>query len=232
MTVAAAGESPTPPATRYTLAVRALCEFTAKQGDLDFRFTPSPTAQEGTAGHAWVTSSRPAYYQREVVLRADHGLLQVRGRADGYDPRANQLQEIKTYRGDLHAMPTNHRALHWAQVKIYGAMLCRDRKLDHIDLALVYFDVSTQRETILVEPHSAQHLQVYFETQCERFLEWAQREMAHRARRDAALIDLEFPHATFHAGQHQLSRAVFRAARSERPCQVIILRDHDQAFEM
>ncbi|CAM5276656.1 PD-(D/E)XK endonuclease-like domain-containing protein (Fragment) OS=Stutzerimonas stutzeri OX=316 GN=LO50_18700 PE=4 SV=1 [Stutzerimonas stutzeri] len=38
----------------YRIAVRALCEFTAKQGDLDLRFTPSPTALEGIAGHAQV----------------------------------------------------------------------------------------------------------------------------------------------------------------------------------
>ena len=44
----------------YTVAVRALCEFTAKVGDLDLRFTPSPTAQEGIAGHAVVTSRRGA----------------------------------------------------------------------------------------------------------------------------------------------------------------------------
>ena len=42
---------------QYTVAVRALCEFTAKTGDLDLRFTPSPTAQEGIAGHAVVTAS-------------------------------------------------------------------------------------------------------------------------------------------------------------------------------
>ena len=34
----------------YTVAVRELCEFTAKQGDLDLRFTPAPTALEGMAG--------------------------------------------------------------------------------------------------------------------------------------------------------------------------------------
>lgn len=34
----------------YRIAVRALCEFTAKVGDLDLRFTPSPTALEGIAG--------------------------------------------------------------------------------------------------------------------------------------------------------------------------------------
>ncbi|EPN67268.1 Uvs006, partial [Pseudomonas syringae pv. actinidiae ICMP 19101] len=31
------------PPARYAVAVRALCEFTAKVGDLDLRFTPSPT---------------------------------------------------------------------------------------------------------------------------------------------------------------------------------------------
>jgi len=46
----------------YTVAVRALCEFTAKQGDLDLRFTPTPSAQEGVAGHVTVTSRRPAGY--------------------------------------------------------------------------------------------------------------------------------------------------------------------------
>ena len=27
----------------YSVAVRALCEFTARAGDLDSRFTPAPT---------------------------------------------------------------------------------------------------------------------------------------------------------------------------------------------
>ena len=50
-------------AATYTVAVRALCEFTAKTGDLDLRFTPSPTAQEGIAGHALVTSRRDEDYE-------------------------------------------------------------------------------------------------------------------------------------------------------------------------
>ncbi|HHW2280169.1 ATP-dependent DNA helicase, partial [Pseudomonas aeruginosa] len=85
----------------YQVAVRALCEFSAKRGDLDLRFTPSPSALEGIAGHTLVTSRRPAHYQREVALDGRYRHLQVRGRADGYDPQANCLEEIKTHRGDL-----------------------------------------------------------------------------------------------------------------------------------
>ena len=58
----------------YTVAVRALCEFTAKQGDLDLRFTPSPSAQEGIAGHALVASRRGEHHLSEVSVSGRHGL--------------------------------------------------------------------------------------------------------------------------------------------------------------
>jgi hypothetical protein len=99
----------------YTVAVRTLCDFAAKQGDLDLRFTPSPTAQEGTAGHRTVASRRQAGYRAEVSLKASHKHLVVRGRADGYDVARGVLEEVKTFKGDLARMPENHRHLHWAQ---------------------------------------------------------------------------------------------------------------------
>ena len=108
-------------APTYTIAVRELCEFTAKQGDLDLRFTPGPSAQEGIAGPAMVASRRGGRYQSEVSLSGTHGALRVRGRADGYDPDKGLLEEIKTHRGDLSRQPANHRHLHWAQAKISGA---------------------------------------------------------------------------------------------------------------
>ena len=83
------------PTPRYTVAVRTLCEFTAKAGDLDLRFTPSPTGQEGVAGHGVVTSRRGPGYEAEVALSGDFNGLRVRGRADGYNPVTNRLEEIK-----------------------------------------------------------------------------------------------------------------------------------------
>src|ERR1700757_3890665 len=98
----------------YTIAVRALCEFTAKCGDLDLRFTPGPSAQDGIAGHATVRAKRKAGYQSGVSVNGEYKQLRVRGRADGYEPHKRQIEEIKTYRGDLGKMPDNHRQLHWA----------------------------------------------------------------------------------------------------------------------
>ena len=199
---------------KYLVAVRALCEFTAKQGDLDLRFTPAPSAQEGIAGHALVASRRDDSYQVEVGLEAEYKSLRVRGRADGYDPEKNQLEEVKTYRGDLHAMPENRRNLHWAQVKVYGWLLCQQKGLTEINLALVYFDINSLQETPLTELYSAASLREFFEALCEPFLFWARREMAHRSARDTALTALRFPHDSFRPGQRELAEAVYKTAQA------------------
>lgn len=204
------------PDQQYVVAVRALCDFTAKLGDLDLRFTPSPSALEGMLGHRAVAARRPAHYQTEVSLSGDYKALRVRGRADGYDPELVQLEEIKTFRGDLDAMRGNHRHLHWAQLKVYGHLLCRKEGLPRVKLALVYFNIATQDETLLTESCAAEDLQVHFEDQCERFLAWARQELAHRAARDKALRSLPFPHAAFRAGQRELAEAVYKSASSGR----------------
>jgi len=200
----------------YTIAVRALCEFTAKVGDLDLRFTPSPTAQEGMAGHATVTSRRDDDYQREISLCGDFGPVHVRGRADGYDPARRQLEEIKTYRGELDAMPANHRQLHWAQARIYGHLLCQQLNLPMLRVALVYFDIASQKETVMHEECTAEALRLFFEQHCALFLDWAEQELAHRASRDAQLASMTFPHADFRPGQRQLAEAMYKA--SSRGC--------------
>ncbi|MCG7601232.1 ATP-dependent DNA helicase [Halomonas sp. McH1-25] len=209
-----AGEVDNTPA--YSVAVRSLCEFTAKAGDLDLRFTPSPSALEGIAGHAVVAARRSAGYQREIALNGEYGQLRIRGRADGYDPERNQLEEIKTFRGDLERMPANHRALHWAQAKVYGALLCRERDLSEVRLALVYFDIVSQREHVLSEMHDAASLQAFFIDQCQRFLAWAGQERSHRQVRDQALGTLRFPYPDFRRGQRSLAETVYKAASTGR----------------
>ncbi|MCS0582707.1 ATP-dependent DNA helicase [Massilia pinisoli] len=201
---------------RYVVAVRALCEFTAKQGDLDLRFTPSPMAQEGIAGHAVVASRRGEHYRSEVPLEGDWGPLHVRGRADGYDPDRNLLEEVKTYRGQFTSVPDNHRHLAWAQLRVYGHLLCTELDLADVNLALVYFDIGSQQETVLSETRTRAELAALFDDQCRQFVAWAERELAHRAARDAGLTALRFPHAGFRPGQRQLAEAIFRANAGKR----------------
>ena len=200
----------------YTVAVRELCEFTAKHGDLDLRFTPAPTAQQGMAGHAVAAARRGAGYRSEVPLTGQHLNLRVRGRCDGFDPASRRLDEVKTFKGSLERQPAVQRHLHWAQAKVYGWLLCQQEGWSALDVALVYLDIGSQQETVLVEHCSAQHLQDHFEQHCARFLLWAEQQLAHRTARDTALQALAFPFGDFRTGQRPLAEAVYRAAQGGR----------------
>jgi len=200
----------------YTVAVRALCEFTAKVGDLDLRFTPSPSAQEGMLGHRTVASRRSTNYQSEVALEGHYQQLTVRGRADGYDPDRTVLEEVKTYRGDLDAQPANHRQLHWAQAKVYGWLMCSQLGLSQIGLVLVYFDIVSERETVISQVCPADELERFFKRQCALFLGWAEQQAQQRQARDAAATALAFPHAGFRLGQRSLAESVYKAVSTGR----------------
>ncbi|MEN8640251.1 ATP-dependent DNA helicase [Pseudomonas sichuanensis] len=200
----------------YTVAVRALCEFSAKVGDLDLRFTPSPTAQEGIAGHRRVVARRAAGYEAEVALEGEYQGLRVRGRADGYDPAGNRLEEIKTHRGDLARQPDNHRQLHWAQAKVYGWLLCQARQLSDIEVALVYLDIDSDSQTVISERYSAADLQQFFHTQCQRFLAWARAQEQRLAERDRGLQALAFPYPALRHGQRQLAETLYKAVSTGR----------------
>jgi DNA excision repair protein ERCC-2 len=201
------------------VSVRELCEFTAKRGDLDLRFTPAPTAQQGIEGHGIVAGRRlssSATYRRELPLEAVHGNLLVVGRADGYDSHTHRLEEVKTHRGPLERLPDNHRALHWAQARCYGAMLCQAQGHASITIALVYYDIGSGVETVVERCETREALQADFASACEVFQAWAQREAEHRRARDAAFASLRFAHTEFREGQRELARQAFHAVRRGR----------------
>lgn len=197
----------------YRIGVRELCEFTAKEGDLDLRFTPAPSAREGMAGHRAVIARRDQHYEAEVPLHGEYPGLLVSGRADGFDPLRHQLEEIKTHRGDISRIPQNHRLLHWAQVKVYGWLLCQSRGFDALDLAVIYFNVVTQQESEFRQRFGADELEAFFQLQCQRFIHMATAEQAHRQARDQSLTSMGFPYSGLRHGQRQLANQVFRCAR-------------------
>ena len=216
LTAAGAPFASSATAWTYTVSVREFCEFTAKRGDLDRRFTPSATALEGLMGQSTVAQRRGQDYETEIALQTTCGPLRLRGRADGYDPRRRCLEEIKTIRGHPDEIPENRRQLHWAQLQTYGALFCRARDLSEIALALVYFDVASQSEVELRQVFAAEELEEVLAQRCEAFLAWALQEATHRDARDAALTALAFPQETFRAGQRDLAEAVYRTAASGR----------------
>ncbi len=203
-----------------TIGVRTLCDFVARSGDLDRRFTPAPSAREGQAGHQTVARRRASDYQTEVAVSGDlmttdlH--LRVRGRIDGLDPRGPVLEEIKTCRGDPARLADNQRALHRAQLRTYGALWCRQQRLATIELALIYYDVDSGQETRHSETVCADTLDAEFSAHCQAFLHWARQEAAHRRQRDRTLSSLAFPWPDFRPGQRSLAESVYKAMYTGR----------------
>lgn len=193
------------------LAVRTLCEFAARTGDLDHRYTPSPSAEQGRTGHARVQAGRGPDYQAEVRLTGECQGLLLTGRADGYDAGRHRLEEIKTHRGDLSRVSTAQQALHWAQLRCYGALLCARDERSSVELALVYYDIGRDRETCLAETATAADLVQHLEGLCRVYREWAEQEARHLEARSQALNELKFPFARFRTGQRPLAESVFKA---------------------
>ena len=171
-------------------------------------------------GHQTVTSRRDYSYRTEVSLTGEFQNIYVRGRADGYDPDLNQLEEIKTYKGHLDRMPHNHRQLHWAQAKIYGYLMCEERELVNIKIGLIYYNVTSKDETPFIEEFTANELRIFFEHHCELLQAWAEQELSHRASRNSQLRDINFPHPEFRTGQRKLAESVYKTAKLERALMV------------
>lgn len=193
---------------RNSVPVKSFCAFVAKTGDLDLRFTPVPTAEQGMAGHKAVVYSRHSAYAAEVAVDGVIDGLHLRGRIDGLDAEAATLDEIKTHRGAVERIPANHTALHWAQLRTYGALYGRAEGLDALTLRLCYFDIDERRETQFTATVSVADLEAELRVRVQQYKRWMAQQRAHLQRRDTMLDSLVFPHDTVAEGQAQLMRAV------------------------
>ncbi|MDR5898477.1 ATP-dependent DNA helicase [Halomonas vilamensis] len=200
------------------VAVQSLCEFAAREGGLEHRYTPSPTSAEGIKGHKTLQSRRPQGYQPEYVLEGECLGIQLRGRADGYLPGQSPplLEEIKTHRGDLARVGPGQRRLHWAQLKVYGALLCQRDDLASVTLRLVYYDIAKDQESPFEETWERGPLHECLMALCLRYRDWHQQESEHRQQRDQALMILAFPFSSFRPHQRSLSETVYKGISTER----------------
>ncbi len=212
------------------VAVRSLCEFAARNGSLEFRYTPSPTAEEGIRGHQKLQKRRVKECGPDVTYEPEHLLeghiqgIDLKGRADGYLSPVNPtdsiftplLEEIKTHRGELDRIGDGQRQLHLAQLKVYGALLCLRDKRSAVRLRLVYYDIDRDQESPDESLWQASVLIPFAEDLCRQYANWHRQEAEHRLQRDSALQQLEFPYPEFRPHQRALSEAVYKGIFTRR----------------
>ncbi|WP_170287472.1 ATP-dependent DNA helicase [Halioglobus maricola] len=200
--------------TEIAVTVRDLVAFCHRRGDIDHRFTPSPTAAQGIEGHQRIYRRRPESYRREfpVEYRRQFGdiSLLVRGRADGYDPDIGLVEEIKTCRVDPEDIPATISQLHMAQAKTYAAIIARAEDVDALKVRLSWLDIDRDEETRIDETCTRGELDVFLEETLRDFASWLTLLARSRRRRDVSLAGLAFPHGEFRPGQRDIAELVYK----------------------
>ncbi len=199
--------------TELRVAVTDLVAFCHRSGDIDHRFIPSPTGEQGIEGHRRVYRRRPPPYRSEyaVSYRQRFGDLELvlGGRADGYDPVAGVVEEIKTCRVPASAIPEQVSRQHLAQGRLYGALIAREARLEALSVRLTWFNIDSGEEQFLEQHYTAEELEQFLQATLGRFADWLQRLAGRRRERDRSLVQLQFPYGEFRAGQRSIAERVY-----------------------
>lgn len=196
--------------------MREVASFCHRGGDIDHRFTPSPTGAQGIEGHQRVYRRRPASYLTEYPVSGQYPLaaggwsLRLRGRADGYDPSQGMVEEIKTCRVDPAAIPEAVTRLHLAQGRLYAAMIAQAEDLQALEVRLTWLQLDTDREHSVCQHYARLELDEFLHQTLQHFGGWLSRLAALRERRDASVAQLAFPHPQFREGQRNIAELVYK----------------------
>lgn len=205
--------------TEYRLPVRELAAFCHRSGDIDYRFTPSPTAAQGVEGHQLLQRRRGEGYQAEYPLEAvfqwEEFAIRLGGRADGYAADETLLEEIKTCRVERDSIPAAVETVHWAQLMLYGGLLCEtDSDIEAVSLRLTYYNVDSGEEWPRTERLQRAELLAFLADSIERMGGWLARQHAWLERRDAGVAQLPFPYGVFRDGQRDMAETVYKCIGS------------------
>lgn len=207
-----------PPVLR--VSVRELVEFVCRTGPLsrETGFVAPRRALEGANAHRRLQKSRPADYEPEVFVTRDiprdSFVLRVCGRIDGLTRALDQwrLEEIKTL-----ARPHDGEAdpLHWAQAKIYAAILgaTETRPPSAFELQLTYVELPAGKISEHRQSFPSVELEAFFQSVTAEYLEWAEGQAAWIKERNASIGALPFPFDHYRPGQRDLAVAVYRTIR-------------------
>lgn len=200
--------------TELAITVRELVAFCHRAGDIDHRFTPSPTGVQGVAGHQRVYRRRGETYRSEYPVEYCHRegdlRLRLRGRADGYDAAAALVEEIKTCRINPALVPAAVSRMHLAQARLYAALIAIAQEHEQLEVRLTWFNIDSGEETPLSQSYSRRELEDFLADSLARFSGWLARLAGLRRQRDLGLQALVFPHGEFRRGQRDLAELVYK----------------------
>ncbi|MFT5481979.1 MAG: DNA excision repair protein ERCC-2 [Halieaceae bacterium] len=199
---------------KFSVSVRGLVEFCCRRGDIDFRFTPSPSGAQGIEGHQHLYRKRPQSYCSEFPvleqIDAEGMALEIRGRADGYDPVLRMVEEIKTCRVAVSDIPEASQSVHLAQAKIYGALIARAEQLSDLLVRLTYLHIDTLQESSFDYELTRDELDVHLFEVVGSYTSWLAERAQHKKIRNESLANIKFCHGEFRQGQREMAELVYK----------------------
>ena len=177
------------------------------------------SAVEGIRTHQKVQNGRRPPYVAEQSIKArcrtDLGIIEIRGRMDGWVPAADGIppwiEEIKTSRRQGSAPDPSLISIHAAQLKLYAWMTALAEGCEHINAQLTFIHPdSLSASPVRFEWH-IDELAQFATTQLQAFVDRAMREEARRGQRDRRLSTLAYPMAAFRPGQRALASVAYKA---------------------
>ncbi|MEH6635249.1 MAG: ATP-dependent DNA helicase [Halioglobus sp.] len=200
--------------TELTIAITDLARFCHRSGDIDHRFTPSPTGEQGVAGHQRLYARRPPTYCSEYAVAYSHCeqdlRLILRGRADGYDQQQGFVEEIKTCRVAPESIPQAVSRLHMAQGRLYAAIIAAQCDVEALEVRLTWFNIDTDQQYSLSESCTRAELAFFLDSTLEQFSSWLRILARLKAERDLSLTALAFPYGGFRQGQRALAELTYK----------------------
>lgn len=207
------------------LSVGELVDFACRTGDLVADTNAGPSALEGIRAHQKLQKKSPPgseiEYRLQVALEQDGQAVALSGRVDILHPQADlhrpvQLDEIKTTYVPPQALPDSTRALHWAQLKIYGFCygLQNNYKCDDtLALQMLWHNLKENKTYPELQEFHWRELEAFARGALAQYVAWHQRWQAHQRAVRASAQALEFPFSHYRSGQRELAVATYRCLR-------------------
>jgi len=199
------------------VAVTALADFACRSGDLEQGGgTVGPSSRDGVVAHQRLQAASEAETEVRLTRRlvVDGEMLELSGRVDLLDRDRHALGEIKSTLVPLERLPPSRRALHRAQLMLYGWLYLGEvGEGVPLTLELVYVNLRGGAPVTETLAASVEALEGHAVGALSAWLRWRLGVERRRAALASSAAALSFPHERFRAGQRTMAVAVYRALR-------------------
>ncbi|MCP4874241.1 MAG: ATP-dependent DNA helicase [Gammaproteobacteria bacterium] len=202
------------------IGIRDLAEFCCRVGDLGYDSGPGVRALDGLHTHQKIQKRYNAVAESEVSVklatRIDDSEIELGGRIDLLFVTENppRIEEIKTVYA--HGGNDAEDAVHWAQLKCYGACYARAEHLDEVKLSLNLVTLFSQQEEHHSEIFSSAQLDSFLEQTLRQYLRWYRLVEAQRQITRQQAQALEFPFNSFRNQQRGFAAEVYRTIQHQQ----------------